>query len=83
MLEGYFSIVANCNTMERKLSEKLSDVLLEVEIEIKTFLRENKFYLEFKRKDYAACEQGQALQEMTMIAVNLGHQIQALKKYGL
>ena len=69
--------------MAQKLSDKLQSALNDVEIEIKKYLRENTFYLEFRRKDYAACEQGQILQHLTIIAINLDYEIKTLRKLGL
>lgn len=66
-----------------KPSEKLQSALDELEIEIRKYLRENKFFLEFQRKDYAACEQGQILQHLTIIAINLDYEIKTLRKLGL
>lgn len=69
--------------MDVKLSHKLEVVLYNLEREIEKHIHENNFYLEFRRKDYAACEQGRNLQELTIIAINLGYEIKTLRKLGL
>jgi hypothetical protein len=59
-------------------------LLIDVEKQIATlFCAKIEFYLEFGRKDYASCDQGQALQELTILAVNLGYEVGTLKKFGL
>ena len=68
--------------MEGQLSTKLELLLLDVENEIRILLREKSFYLEFRRKDYAAGIEGQTLVNLTTLAINLRYEIAWLKKIG-
>lgn len=66
-----------------KLSQKLVKTLVEVELEIERYVFEQKFYLEFRSKAWAACPQGQALMSLTILATNLRYDIETLRKHGL
>jgi hypothetical protein len=69
--------------MDAKLSDRLESSLSDVEREIKLYLREKSFYLELRRKDYAAGIEGQTLVNLTTLAINLRYEISWLKKIGL
>jgi hypothetical protein len=69
--------------MEQKLSYKLEETLLEVERKIVAYIEENRFYLEFKNKQWAACPQGQTLIILTILATNIRYDIESLRKRDL
>lgn len=66
-----------------KLSDKLSIALKLVEEEIAKYIEENKFYLDFENKSWASSFNGKALISLNALAINLKHQIETIKKYGL
>lgn len=66
-----------------KLSDKFEVDLKELEREISNYIEVNAFYLNFKKKEWAACQRGQILLALTRMAVNLRHDIAMLRKIGL
>lgn len=69
--------------MDKKLSSKLEDILFEIEKQIISYIKENTFYLNFDNKNWSSCSQGKALVCLTILAVNLRHDIDILKQNGL
>jgi hypothetical protein len=69
--------------MEHRLSTKLAQLLVDVENEINQYREEQAFFIDVRRKDYATSEQGHALQELTTLAINIGYDIEVLRKYNL
>lgn len=66
-----------------KLSEKLQDFIRELEIEIKNYIKDNKFYLDFDNKGWSESSHGQNLMYMEYLCKNLRCEIQSLRDKGL
>lgn len=83
MIAGTVNGFTLVKSMEPLLSAKLEIVLSDVEEQIKRLLHEKSFYLELRRKDYAACNEGQMLVKLTTLAINLRYEIDSLQKFDL
>jgi hypothetical protein len=68
--------------MER-LSDKLDLLKKEVEQETRKFIEEHQFFLEFRNKSWSSSHSGQTLLVLSRISINLGYEIESLRRRGL